>query len=104
MTTEEQQLKLCRNCNVVKNLHSDYYKAGKGFQKYCIPCHNSKRYEYTQTYKYEKKPKGFKKLSQETRENILNDIKVRINFKEISNKYNIKYATILCWKRNGLLN
>ena len=103
MNTEEKQQKLCRKCNVVKDLHADYYKAGKGFQKYCIPCHNEKRYDYAQTYKYEKRPKGFSKLPQETREKILNDIKVRINFKEISEKYNIKYTTLLSWKRKNLL-
>ena len=101
--TNEEQKKLCRKCNVVKNLNNDYYKAGKGFQKYCIPCHNEKRYEYTRSYKYEKKPKGFSKLPQELRDKILYDISIRINFKEIAEKYNIKYPTLLNWNKKGLL-
>ena len=100
---EERSVKLCRKCNVVKDLHNDYYKAGKGFQKYCIPCHNEKRFDYPHTYKYEKRPKGFSKLPEETRKNILYDVKVRINYKEIAEKYNIKYQTLLCWKRKGLI-
>lgn len=97
------QKKLCRKCNKVKNLEGGFYRAGISYQKYCIPCHNAKRYDYTQTYKYEKRPKGFEKLSEDLREKILYDISIRINYKEIAEKYGLKYTTLLSWKRKGLL-
>lgn len=97
------QKKLCKMCNEVKDLEKDFYKAGKSYQKYCIPCHNKKRYDYPHTYKYEKKLKGFGKLPEETRKNILYDISVRINYKEIAEKYGLKYLTLLSWKRKGLI-
>lgn len=95
--------KLCKNCNEVKNLEGGFYRAGNSWQKYCIPCHNSKRCNYSHVYKYEKRPKGFSKLPEDIRNKILYDISVRINYKEISEKYNLKYKTLLSWKKKGLL-
>lgn len=103
MTEETKQKKLCRKCNEVKDLEGGFYRAGKSYQKYCIPCHNVKRYDYAHNYKYEKRPKGFSKLPEDIRKKILYDISVRINYKEIAEKYNIKYTTLLSWKRKGLL-
>jgi len=99
----EMKKKLCKNCNEVKILEEGFYRAGGSWQKYCIPCHNSKRCEYGRTYKYVKRPKGFEKLPEDLRNKILFDISVRITYKEISQKYNIKYKTLLSWKKKGLL-
>ena len=95
--------KLCRKCEKVKPLEGGFYKAGASYQKYCIPCHNERRYDYSHTYKYEKKPKGFSKLPEDIRKKILYDISVRINYKEIAEKYGLKYNTLLSWKRKGNL-
>ena len=95
--------KLCRKCNEIKPLEGGFYKAGKSYQKYCIPCHNAKRNDYANNYKYEKIPKGFLKLPEDIRNKILHDISIRINFKEIAEKYGVKYNTILSWKRKGHL-
>lgn len=97
----EKAKKLCRMCNTVKELDEEFYKAGKSYQKYCIPCHNLKRYDYPHKYSYKKKPKGFLKLDEELRKKILYDISIRICYKEIAEKYNLKYTTLLSWKRKG---
>ena len=103
-----EQKKLCRQCDTVKDLNgSNFYKAGNKekeyYQKYCIPCHNKNRNDYKASYKYEKKLKGFQKLPEETRNKILYDISVRINYKEISEKYNLNYQTLCIWKRKNYL-
>ena len=95
--------KLCRNCNEVKDLEGGFYKAGTSWQKYCIPCHNRKRCDYGRTYKYEKRPTGFSKLPEDIRKKILYDISVRITYKEIAEKYNINYKTLLSWKHKEIL-
>ena len=100
---KEKQMKLCRMCNTVKELEGGFYKAGKSYQRNCIPCHNVKRYDYPHKTNYKKRPKGFSKLDEDIRKKILYDISVRINYKEIAEKYNIKYTTLLSWKRKGLL-
>jgi len=100
----KMEVKLCKLCNEVKDLETGYYKAGGSYQKYCKPCHNKKRYEYKMTpSKYVKKLKGFSKLPAETQEKIIYDIYVKIQYKEIAKKYGIKYQTLLCWKRKGLI-
>jgi hypothetical protein len=100
---EQKQMKLCRMCNEVKELEGGFYKAGTSYQRNCIPCHNIKRYDYPHKSNYKKKPKGFEKLDEDTRKKILYDISVKLNFKEIAKKYDIKYNTILSWKRKGLI-
>jgi hypothetical protein len=92
-------------CDVVKPLETGFYKAGKPsyHQKFCIPCHNIKRYDYANNRIYIPKPTGFAKLPEETRRKILYDISVRINYKEISEKYGLKYQTLLTWKRKKII-
>jgi hypothetical protein len=95
------QKKLCTKCDKVKSLAGGFYKAGTSWQKYCIPCHNSQRYNYAPSNKpYIKVLKGFAKLDEDIRNKIIFDISVRINYKDISKKYNINYQTLLSWKRN----
>ena len=109
MTTQEitRPLKLCTNCNVVKNLKEGYYKAGSSWQKFCKVCHNSKRMEYPCSNKpYIPKPKGFKKLPEELQKKIIYDKYVRVNFKDIYNKYKddypqINHHSLLRWNRAG---
>ena len=103
MAEEKKQMKLCRKCEQVKELEGGFYRAGNSYQKYCIPCHNQRRHDYAQTHKYEKIPKGFSKIPEDIRKKILYDISVMINYKEIAEKYGIKYQTLLSWKRKGHL-
>ena len=37
------KMKLCKNCNIVKPLEEGLYKAGRGWQTNCSPCHNQIR-------------------------------------------------------------
>jgi hypothetical protein len=96
-------VKMCSNCQVAKNLEEDFYKAGKSWQRYCKPCHNARRLDYPrQKAKRVLKLKGFAKLSEEIQNNIKYDIYVRIAFTDIARKYDIKYSTLLSWKRKGI--
>lgn len=93
--------KLCVGCDTIKPM-TDYYKAGKYWQKRCKPCHNGMRLNYSiKAYTYKKK--GFKKLSDELQKNILEDLKT-MDCKCIHEKYgegNFSYNTFLIWKRKG---
>lgn len=97
-------MKLCEECNSVKDIEKDFYKAGKSYQRLCKPCHNSKRRNYKVSHKpYVPKETGFNKLSEEIRNSILYDISVKVNYKKIAKKYDIKYSTLCYWKRNNTL-
>ena len=101
-----QQVKFCISCEDVKPLEGGYYKAGKSWQKRCIKCHNKKRLDYTNNTKYKHKITGFKKLPEELQKKIIYDVYVKINFKDIFNKYNkeypqLKHQTLLRWNRAG---
>ena len=99
------QLKLCRKCDCVKDLNQDYYRAGKYYQKYCISCHNEMRNLWVNKSKslYKKRPVGFARLPSSTQESILYDLSVRINMKEVAQKYSLNYQTLLAWKKRGYL-
>lgn len=102
----EQQKKYCKGCDTIKILDEDFYKAGASHQKYCKSCHNSNRKYYAQNPKVKeriKKELGFKKIDEETRKNILHDISIKINYKEIAAKYNLVYQSLVLWKRQGKL-
>jgi hypothetical protein len=96
-------IKLCVECNKVKTLEGGFYKAGKSWQKLCKLCHNEKRCEYIHNgSKYIKKATGFNKLPVELQNKIKYDIKVRVNFRDIAEKYKnegIKYQTLLNWNK-----
>jgi len=92
----DEPVKLCVGCQEVKPLSTGYYKAGVSWQKRCKKCYLVK------TKKYIKKPQGFYKLDKEIQEKIKYDIYVRVNYKEIAKKYNIKYPTLLNWKLKGI--
>jgi len=102
-----KQVKLCCVCGKVKPLEGGYYKAGKSYQKRCKICHNEKRLEYPITRKaYIPKKTGFKKLPEELQRKIIYDVYVRLNFKDITNKYKteypqLKHQTLLRWNRLG---
>ena len=100
--TKTQNVKLCTGCGTVKNLETDYYKAGTSWQKLCKVCHNRGRGNYNRI-EYQRKPKGFDKLPEETQKKIIYDTYIKINFKKIAAKYDVKYPTLLSWKKKGLI-
>ena len=101
---EEKKMKYCCKCEKVKELKGGFYKAGNSWQKLCKICHNERRIEYAQNNMYKPRPVGFKKLPEDLQKKIIYDIYVRINFKDIYNKYKdeypqIKHQTLLKWNR-----
>ena len=100
------QLKLCRKCNVVKDLNQGYYRAGKYYHKFCIACHNEMRNLWknrSSKSHYQKRPVGFARLEKNIQDSILYDLSVRINMKEVAQKYSLNYLTLLAWKKRGYL-
>lgn len=100
---EKNMMKLCEECNTVKDMEKDYYKAGLSYQRLCKPCHNQMRRKYKVSNKpYVPKPTGFDKLNEDMKKSILYDISVKVNYKKIAQKYDIKYSTLCYWKRKGM--
>ena len=102
----KDQVKYCGMCETVKPLEISYYKAGKSWQKYCKLCHNKKRREYTKSRTpYVSKKTGFSKLPEKLQKKIIYDIYIKINFKDIYNKYKdeypqLKYQTLLYFNKH----
>ena len=97
-------MKLCRMCDIVKPLEEGYYKAGsKGFQKYCRPCHNQVRKQWTVKSSYVKKGSGFKRLPDDIQQSILKDIEDNVKYAVISRKYDINYITLMSWRKRNLI-
>lgn len=95
----EIKTKVCKNCNEDKPLIDNFYKAGRGYQSFCKPCHNKSRMK-----NYTKKKRGFEALSEEVQNGILDDMRNGLKFTQIAPKYNIKYYNLTNWKRKGFLN
>lgn len=99
-------VKLCTKCDTVKDLEGGFYKAGKSWQKYCKICHNKRRSDYSNNKVYKPRPTGFAKLPAELQKQIIYDIHVRLNFKDICRKHTPKYPTLkhqtlLRWAKLG---
>ena len=99
------QVKLCPDCNFVKPLETGFYRAGtKNYQSRCKPCHNKRRNNYAPSISnqtYIKKKIGFEKLDEKIQKNIIYDLYVKLNFKKISQKYNLNHTTTMRWRRTG---
>lgn len=103
-----QNVKLCRNCNEVKDLIGGFYKAGdKAHQKYCKVCHNKKRGEFKNVSSYKHvEHKGFDKIPIDIQNKIIYDHHIKISLKEIVEKYKtdypkLKYQSLCKYKRTG---
>jgi hypothetical protein len=99
--------KNCKDCQENK-LISDYYIAYKNNDKLiytsrCKPCHNKFKTEYNRSKPKVIKPNSFEKLHTDKRDQILEDVKNNIKFKEISRKHDIAYNKIIFWKNKGYL-
>jgi len=95
---EETKTKFCINCKEDKPLLENFYKAGRGYQTLCKPCHNKSRMK-----NYSKRPTGFEALSEEVKKGIIQDIENGLKSNVIASKYNIKYYNLTHWKRKGLI-
>lgn len=87
-------VKLCVGCDTVKPT-KDFYKVRKSFNKLCKICHNRERLS-----KKIKRMKGYESLPIETQKAISYDVMIKRSFKFISTKYDIKYSTLLRWRKN----
>lgn len=99
--------KLCKVCKEQKPI-SDYYIAYKNnntniYTSLCKPCHNKKKTEYNRNKQKIIKPNSFMKLEESKRNQILEDVKNKINYKEIARKNDIKYHLMIFWKKKGYL-
>ena len=53
---------------------------------------------------YVKKGTGFSKLTEEIQKHILQDIETHMTYKDVAQKHNINYKSLLYWKSKGLIN
>ena len=88
--------KLCLDCGELKPF-TEYYRAGIYYQSRCMPCHNLKR---KLNYKYNKIKSGFQRLPDETKINLIDDLKT-MKKKDVARKYEITYTTLTRWIRKG---
>jgi hypothetical protein len=99
---EQKQMKMCKGCKEVKQLDTEYYRAGKFYQSLCKICHNIKRYEYPLSKSnYQKRAIGFDKLMPTKQQEIMYDVYVKLSYRKIAAKTGIKYSTLLHWKNHG---
>ena len=107
---KKKNVKLCPDCNDVKDLISCFYQVSKnGYTKRCKHCHNKNRQNYRikpQPYTYIKKRTGFNRLPNKLQDMIRYDIYVKLNLKTIYEKYKdeypiLKYQTLTRWNREG---
>lgn len=97
-----ESVKLCTKCDIVKDVN-DFYSTGRRNQrhKYCKICHNINRQNY-KNKKLDPPKTGFLSLDKEIQRKIQYDIHVKRSFKYIASHYNIKYSTLLYWKKKGI--
>ena len=96
-------MKMCKMCNIEKPLEEGFYRAGRGWQTFCRPCHNKERLKWGIKSTYVKKGTGFSRLPDDIRANILKDIEDKLSYCKISKKYEIKYSTLLDWKGKNII-
>ena len=113
MNADKSNYKKCLECNEIKLLEGNFYKAGKNgknWQSYCIQCQNyikRKQYKFQGSKgKYVKRLTGFLKYPKELQEKIIYDKHCRINFKDITDKYKeefpfINYYSLLKFNKNN---
>ena len=95
--------KLCVGCNTRYEL-TEFYRAGRYYQKLCKPCHNVNRKKYSITNFYQKKTTGFKKLSKDKQDIIIKSLADKIPIKHIARDNGVPYITLRMWKLDGQIN
>ena len=96
MKLVEEKSKKCMQCDRVL-LISDFYDAGKYKQKLCKSCHNSIKKSTV------KKMKGFAKIDDTIKRSIISEIEQHIPYKQIAINHDIKYLTLLRWKKQNTI-
>jgi hypothetical protein len=97
------EMKFCKECD--KEIpKSDFYKTYlKSVQTLCKVHSNLKRIANNRKIT-PKKVLGFMKLDEEVRKNILKDIESGMKLTKVAIKYDIKYPTIIGWRKKHELN
>lgn len=92
--------KLCIKCDYYLPINK-FYKAGKYYQSSCISCYNNLRIDHRKSLSYIRplKERGFDALSEEQKENLLELICYKYNYKDISHYTGINYRTLIHWKK-----
>lgn len=100
MSDDQQKIKLCRTCGEVKPIENFYKRTHCSTpNRVCKACLKIKRTNIVSTYK--KRPVGFAKLPIETQKNILYDLRIGLNYLEVSKKYNLCYRSMGNWKKQN---
>ena len=95
--------KFCKKCEKELSREEFYKTYGNGLSTLCKYHSNQRRKENQRLTPKPKKQLGFKKLDEEVRKNILSDLQNNMKIIKISEKYGIKYPTLLGWKKGGQL-
>ena len=95
--------KLCVDCNTTYEL-TEFYKAGRYYQKLCKLCHNNNRKKYKNNSSYKKRTTGFAKLPFEKRESIITALKNKKPIKHVAAEHEIPYITLRLWRSAGQIN
>ena len=96
--------KTCKQCNQQKDISIFYKSYNNVYASLCKQCHYRKRTENYRLHPETRKPlkgTGFKRLNQDERIEILKDITNGMKFKEIAQKNNVNYCSLLRWKKQG---
>ena len=95
--------KYCKECRRELPKEAFYKTYGKSLSTLCKVHSNEKRKKLQREKPKVKKQLGFKKLDEAVREKILKDISDGVKLITIAEANNIKYPTLLSWKKNGQL-
>ena len=92
----EAGLKYCKDCSKYLEKENFYNIHGNTYSTLCKG-HSNQRRKINRRNNYKKKITGFQKLDETIRDKIIEDIKNKIKYRKISNKYNINYHTLMNW-------
>ena len=99
----------CKACGVLKEISEYYFAKSSGRHNYeCKNCENKRRVLLS-SKNYVPRPKNFKRLPKELRDEILTDVEANfLTMRQITTKYadrhpKVSYANMNRWKRLGYM-
>lgn len=98
----EVKTKKCKDCQEVKPLDTDFYKAGPSWQSRCKRCHNKNRVNYKNNAGYVRRPYKFK--NEDFIKKIKELRKQNKKWKIIAQEVNIPYQSLIQFKRLNNIN